>query len=104
MMKPSPVIVLAAAIALIVQGCSSMQWSKPGADAAAVSRDIDQCRAQALRGTPAVSPVGSPEARTDGRRPGALAPTAGSSERFIDEHEVVSACMLRRGYELRPAG
>ena len=97
-------ISLAAAIALIVQGCSSMQWSKPGADPAAVSGDLQTCRAQALGGaTPPVHTARSPDASTDGRA-AAMRPSAGSNERFIDEHEAVSACMLRRGYQLRPAG
>ena len=102
-MKPSLGIAAAAAIALIVQGCSSVQWSKPGADPVMVSRDLDACRAQALRGaTPPVFTGRTPDASADGR-PTAMRPAAGSNERFVEEHEVVRACMLRRGYELRPA-
>lgn len=82
-----------------------MQWSKSGADAAAVSRDLDACRAQALgRSSPTVAAGGSPDAITEGRRPPVMAPSAGSNERFVEEHEAVSACMIRRGYALRRAG
>ena len=81
-----------------------MQWSKPGADPARVARDLDACRGQALAGaTPPVFTSRSPDASADGR-PAAMRPSASSNERFVEEHEVVRACMLRRGYELRPAG
>jgi hypothetical protein len=82
-----------------------MQWSKSGADPATVSRDFDACRAQALgRSSPTVAPSRSPDAMTDGRQPPVMAPSVGSNERFVDEHEAISACMLRRGYALRRAG
>src|SRR5687767_10290155 len=90
--------------ALLAQGCAQMQWTKPGADAATIARDQDQCRAQALRrGAPPVAGVGSPDARTDGGRPGVMAPAQGSNERFVAEHEEMRRCMLQRGYELKPA-
>jgi len=91
-----------AALALIVPGCSSMHWTKPGADAAAVSRDLEACRATALtRAPPPVSPVGTGESPTDrgGNRGMSLA--RGSNERFVEEHQDVQRCMTQRGYELR---
>lgn len=89
-----------AAIAMLASGCATMRWSKPGADAAAVSRDLDACRAGAL-GAAAVAPSGSSEAITERGRTGVSEPTAGSNERFVAEHEATSRCMLKRGYELR---
>ena len=88
-----------AAIALLASGCATKNWTKPGADAATVSRDLDACRAGALGGA-AVAPSGSSEAITERGRP-ATQPTAGSNERFLAEHEAARRCMLKRGYELR---
>lgn len=103
MMKRSTHATLAAVIALIAQGCTSLQWTKPGADAAAIARDQDDCRASALRrANPTIAGPGSPDARTDGGRPVVMAPAHGSNERFVAEHEEVRRCMLKRGYELRP--
>jgi hypothetical protein len=94
---------IAAALAILsAQGCSGLNWTKPGADANTISRDLDDCRAVALgRATPPVAPAGSSEATTDGGRPGAMRPAAGSNERFVAEHEEVRRCMLKRGYELK---
>ena len=90
--------------ALIVGGCAEMRWTRSGADAAMVSRDIDDCRASALRR--ANAPVSTPgqSDRTDGvGRPHIMTPSSGSDERFVAEHEEVSRCMHQRGYQLRPA-
>lgn len=104
MMKRVTHAAIAAVIALITHGCTTMQWTKPGADATAVARDQDDCRASALRrANPTIAGPGSPDARTDGGRPGVMSPTQGSNERFVAEHEEVRRCMLKRGYELRPA-
>ena len=92
-----------AAVALTA-GCAEMRWTKAGADAAAVARDQDECRAQALRrGPPPVAGVGSPDARTDGSRPAGMTTAQGSNERFIAENEEMRRCMLQRGYQLTPA-
>ena len=92
----------AAVIVLAAQGCASGQWVKPGADAATVSRDTEECRKLALRrATAPVAPAGSAAARTDGGRVGALTPAVGSNERFVNEHEDIRRCMLGKGYELR---
>ncbi|HYC46611.1 MAG TPA: hypothetical protein VED01_14150 [Burkholderiales bacterium] len=91
-----------AALVLIVQGCASGQWTKPGADAAMVNREMEECRKLALsRATAPVAPAGSPAARTDGGRVGALTPAVGSNERFVNEHEDIRRCMIQRGYALQ---
>jgi hypothetical protein len=92
-------------LAVTIAGCADMRWSKPGADAALVSRDLDECRAAALRSANApISTPGQVDARTDGMSgPGIMTPAAGSNERFVAEHEEVSRCMLQRGYQLKPA-
>jgi hypothetical protein len=79
-----------------------MQWTKPDSDPAAVSRDIDACRAQALgRSSPMPAIAGNRDARADTSFPGRVGSGADTNERFVEEHEAVSACMIRRGYELR---
>ena len=91
-------------IVLLAAGCAEMQWSKPGANAAAVARDQDECRSAALgRAGPPVAGRTSLEARTDGSRPPVMAPAQGSNERFVAEHEEVRRCMIERGYTLKPA-
>jgi hypothetical protein len=91
-----------AAIAVLLGGCASGQWTKAGSDATAVSRDLDECRGVALgrSGPPVVTPRSS-ESVSDLGRPGAMQPAAGSSERFVAEHEAVSRCMHKKGYQLR---
>ena len=103
-MKNVPYATTLAAIALLAHGCAQMQWSKPGADAATLARDQNECRGEALRrGPPPVTGVGSADARTDGSRPGVMSPGQGSNERFVAENEEMRRCMLKRGYELKPA-
>jgi hypothetical protein len=49
-----------AALALVLPGCAEMHLTKLGADTAAVSRDLGDCRALALRSAgPAVAPASS---------------------------------------------
>jgi len=91
-----------AALALVLPGCAEMHWSKPGADTAAVSRDLDECRALALKSAgPAVAPASSTEGISDQGRPRVMAPTAATNERFVAEHEAASRCMTARGYRLQ---
>ena len=103
-MKTVPHGAVLAALVLLVQGCAEMQWSKPGADAAAIAREQDECRAAAIgRAGPPVAGRGSLDARSDGGRPPVMAPTQGSNERFVAEHEEMRRCMMERGYQLKPA-
>ena len=91
-----------AAIVLVAQGCASGTWVKPGADNAAVTRDMEECRKLALfRAPPPVAPTGTADARTGGGPVGAMTPAMGSNERFLNEHEEVRNCMLRKGYTLQ---
>ncbi|MDB5903313.1 MAG: hypothetical protein JWM26_2191 [Betaproteobacteria bacterium] len=107
MMNPAFTALVAVALLSALGGCAGdMRWSKPGADAASVSRDMDDCRGNALRhaapqgpGVPTQDgPVLDRGATTMSTRPG-----GNSNERFIAEHEDVRLCMLRRGYQLAPA-
>ncbi|HEX2827808.1 MAG TPA: hypothetical protein VHP37_15755 [Burkholderiales bacterium] len=92
----------ACAAALALAACADMDWTKPGADKAAVSRDMDDCRGAWLRRAE------PPEAKASQERtqPAVVSPgrPAGSAnERFIAEHEAVRQCMVAKGYQLAPA-
>jgi hypothetical protein len=102
MMNSTLSTLLAGALALSLAACADMDWTKAGADKAAVSRDLDDCRGAALGRSPPANAI-MPQDRTV---TGAVAPgrPAGSAnERFISEHESVRACMVGRGYQLAPA-
>jgi hypothetical protein len=96
---------VAAARTLSLVACADMDWTRPGADKATVSRDLDDCRGAALRGaSPPVAGVTQDTQMVD--RGGALAttrPAATSNERFVAEHETVRRCMSAKGYQLSPA-
>jgi hypothetical protein len=105
MNKPDLLLLLVAAM-LVAGGCAEMRWTKQGADAAAVSRDLDECRASSLaRAGPrgAAIPSQDPQMIDRGASPMATRPPGTSNERFIAEHEDVRVCMVRRGYQLQPA-
>ena len=98
--------VLAFTLVVALGACAEMRWTKAGADPAAVSRDLDECRASALGRAPAQSAGGL--SRNTQAIEGTAAPLGtrapgSSNERFIAEHEDVRLCMVRRGYQLKPA-
>ena len=100
-----PFATLVAAM-LVAAGCAEMRWTKPGADTAAVARDLDDCRASALaRSGPRAAPIPSqdPQVMDRGATPTATRSAGTSNDRFIAEHEEVRVCMQRRGYQLQPA-
>jgi hypothetical protein len=81
-----------------------MRWAKPGADSAAVARDLDDCRASTLaRAGPRAPVVGTQQAPMTDRGPSPSRSASSANDRFIAEHEDVRVCMLRRGYQLQPA-
>jgi hypothetical protein len=107
MMNAPRAALLFAAAMLIAGGCAEMRWTKPGADAAAVSKELADCRATALQRSgprgPAI-PSQDPQMIDRGATPMATRAAGTSSERFSAEHEEVRVCMQRRGYQLQPAG
>ena len=101
MMNAPKLTLIACAVASLVAACADMDWTKAGADKAAVSRDMDDCRGAWLRRAE------PPEAKASQERtqPAVVAPgrPAGSAnERFIAEHEAVRQCMVAKGYQLTP--
>ena len=106
MMSKPYITLLAAAAVLITSACAEMRWAKPGADAATVARDTDECRATALgRSAPRGAAIATqdPQMIDRGATPMAARSAGTSNDRFIAEHEEVRVCMQRRGYQLRPA-
>jgi hypothetical protein len=94
-------------LAVFLGACADLHWSKPGADAAQVSRDLEACRGSALqRSIPRAPAVTSGDTTGTGERGISVSgarPGGSSDERFIAEHEEIRTCMLRLGYQLRPA-
>ena len=87
--------------------CAEMRWTKPGADANQASRDLDACRGAALqRSGPRGAGAAGPDMQSTverGTSASGARPAGAADDRFIAEHEEVRACMLKRGYQLRPA-
>ena len=100
-------LLVAVTAALLLGACAEMKWTKPGANAATVSRELDDCRATALRRGTAIQPAAAPSAEPQlpidrGASSAGNRSVAGSSnERFVAEHEQVRACMTERGYQLQ---
>ncbi len=84
-----------------------MQWHKDGADATALSRDLDDCRqlarAQAVQ---EAFPPGASAPRIVGvdAQGRAIVSSIGqvNTDRFLAEHDLANFCMRNRGYELVP--
>jgi hypothetical protein len=84
------------ALLLILAGCSSVHWEKPGATRDSVDGDLRACTtaAQAVPIVPALrtSPTGTEVLPH---------PTDRDADRQLQEGERVQNCMRARGYTLR---
>src|SRR4051812_18018123 len=98
MIKAPPLPLIALALSLSVAACADMDWTRPGADKAAVSQDLDACRGIALGRSQPANPI-RPE-DTVSRSQAPTRPAGSSNERFIAQHEDVSRCMSGKGYRL----
>jgi hypothetical protein len=82
---------------LLLAGCSSMQWDKPGATAASVDADLRACTS-AAQAVPTV-----PQLKTTSTgmeiQPH---PSDRDADRQLQEGQRVQACMRGKGYTLRP--
>jgi hypothetical protein len=102
MMNALKLPLIACAVVTLLTACADMDWTRPGADKAAVSRDMDDCRGAWLRRAE------PPEVKSsqDPTSPAPVAPgraAGNANERFIQEHEAVRQCMQAKGYQLTPA-
>ena len=91
---------------ILVSGCSTVQWDKPGATAESVDADLRGCNA-AAHATP-----GMPSPRTTSNSPEVRAsPTTGVSvqsagsygdaDKQLQQGQRVDDCMRARGYTLK---
>jgi hypothetical protein len=101
-----PRMATAVLISLLIAGCADLRWHKPGADTAALERDLEQCqkegRLQAGRETIprlAAAPViaTDPQGRTF-----VTQPHPHDTGRFLLEQDLTRACMRKQGYDLVP--
>jgi hypothetical protein len=101
-MNALPLSLIACALSLSLAACADMEWTRAGADKAAVSRDLDECRGAALRRAPPSGGVVSqdPQMVDRGATPSSARPAGTSNERFMAEHEDVRRCMSGKGYQL----
>jgi hypothetical protein len=94
-------LIACGAMALLT-ACAEMDWTKPGADKAATSNDLEHCRGVALgRSTPQA--VAAERGTTTSGVIAPARPAGTANERVIAEHEAVRQCMQAKGYQLTPA-
>ncbi len=91
---------------LILAGCSSVQWDKPGATAESIDADLRSCNA-AVSATPGMpSPrttSNSPEVRTSPTTGVSVqaAGAYGDADKQLQVGQRVEDCMKSRGYTLK---
>ena len=93
---------------LLLAGCSTVQWEKPGATAESVDADLRSCNAAAYA-TPGIpSPrttSNSPEVRTSPTT-GVSVQSAGAygdADKQLQQGQRIEDCMKSRGYTLKAA-
>jgi len=92
---------------LLVAGCSTAQWDKPGATQAGIDADLRACtnEAQALANLPAPRTTSSAiEVRTTQTGVGVQTPAGsyGDADTQLQQGQRVQSCMRQKGYTLRP--
>lgn len=86
--------------AFALASCAELRWHKAGAEPAALSRDLSECRALAQERTQRMWGA-APPASSDPRFGAPSAPS--QADLRLQESQAVSACMRQRGYVLAPA-
>jgi len=80
-----------------------MRWEKPGADAEARARDLDECRAAASdESNRNYYPASGVQSSSTWRWPTEW-PQRAESQRFYAETNLTRFCMRNKGWELAPA-
>ena len=88
---------------LLLAACDQpMRWEKPGADAEARARDLDECRAAASDESNRNYYPASGVAPDSWRWPSNW-PQRPESQRFYAETNLTRFCMRNKGWELAPA-
>lgn len=106
---PPCTLALTAAAVILLAGCADLRWHREGASAAALERDLAECRSEArFRAGPDAGTPGAGLPRLVGLdalgRPMMTTPGRLDSDRFLVEHDLTRHCMDRKGYALVPAG
>lgn len=91
---------LALGAALCLLGCAELRWDKPGAEAEAVTKDLESCRSQA-RATLARTATVAPPVSIDPKF-GSVSSQPSVAGRAIEEQEAADRCMRGKGYHLVP--
>ena len=81
---------------LLLAGCSSVQWDKPGATQASVDADLRACSTAAQ----AVPTLAQPKTTSTGIEIQPH-PTDRDADRQLQEAQRMQACMREKGYTLR---
>jgi len=101
----------AVALALLVAGCASPQWTRPGASSEQLASDLKECQDSAFKevnsrphGYPTMGPavLQAPSDRRLNQYPGTFADPYG--ERYAEELRLENDCMRKRGYAQRRNG
>ena len=87
------------AIALVtgLSGCGSVHWHKPGADDAALTKDLGECRRQAQTRLGIAGSLGPPTS-IDPRFGGPSGPS--QADLMMQESQALGFCMREKGYAL----
>ena len=83
-------------ISLLLAGCSSVQWDKPGATPASLDADLRACTT-AAQAVPTVPPLRTTSTGAEIQPH----PTDRDADRQLQESQRVQACMREKGYTLR---
>ena len=87
----------AIALATGLTGCGSVHWHKAGADDAALTKDLGECRRQARTKLGLVGGLGPPPSM-DPRFGSPSGPS--QSDLMMQESQAAGACMREKGYVL----
>jgi len=94
--------------AMLAAGCAELRWHKDGADAAALERDLAECRQQAQaraeRLSTPKSGTGPRVVGVDGKGRAVISqPGQIDTGQFVAEHDLTRHCMGQKGWKLVPA-
>lgn len=87
----------AIALAAGLGGCGGVHWHKPGADDAALTKDLGECRRQAQSRLGIAGRLGPPTSM-DPRFGGPSGPS--QSDLMMQESQALGFCMREKGYAL----
>ena len=90
-------IALTLGASLGLSACGSVHWHKPGADDAARTKDLGECRRQAQTRLGIAGSLGPPTS-VDPRFGGPSGPS--QADLMMQESQVLGACMREKGYVL----